>query len=102
MIIIIILATLILAFEFSSLAVLGRILSDKFLDKYFTKERLEKYKRDGCSGGLIYSLSGSFISTNVPSLLSKWYIDGIGRIPRWSKWHKRINELYEEILLGKI
>jgi hypothetical protein len=35
-----------------------------------------------------------FITTHF-SMLSKYYICGLGSVPRWSKLHKRIGEYYE-------
>lgn len=33
--------------------------------------------------------------SNVPfSLFSKYYINGLGTVPRWSKLHKRVNEYF--------
>lgn len=35
-----------------------------------------------------------YIDKTPFSIFSKYYIDGQGTVPRWSKLHKRINEYY--------
>ena len=39
-------------------------------------------------------LTTPFIASHGFAFLSKYYIGGIGRVPRWSKLHKRIEEYY--------
>lgn len=35
------------------------------------------------------------------SLLCKWYIDGMGTVPRWSKTHRYINKMHKKLLMEK-
>ena len=59
------------------------ILSPKFDKDYLSMERNMKIMR-----------SNKFISHTRFSLLSKYYISGLGTIPRWSEAHKTITKLY--------
>lgn len=46
---------------------------------------------------------GKFIDKHVPlSFLSKYYIQGMGRVWRWSEGHKRIDNLFKKIVNGKL
>lgn len=35
------------------------------------------------------------------SLLSKWYIEGLGSVPRWSRVHNKIEDLYFSALTNE-
>lgn len=60
------------------------ILGPKFDKDYLSMERNMKIMR-----------TSKFISHTRLSLLSKYYISGLGIVPRWSEAHKTINKLYE-------
>lgn len=84
-------------FETSSIIVYGWLVSEKNLD-YFLGKHLESYianefsKRTMLSG---YQRGLPYISKMPPTPLSKYHIDNHGRIPRWSKWTKKIDEKIE-------
>jgi hypothetical protein len=59
----------------------------------------EKNRMHVIGKGLITIDGGTFISSGCKNALSKWYIRGLGQIPRWSKSHKIIERIYNE---GKI
>lgn len=60
------------------------ILGPKFDKDYLSMERNMKIMR-----------SGKFISHTKFSLLSKYYIQDLGIVPRWSQAHKTITKLYK-------
>lgn len=42
-----------------------------------------------------------FIATHL-SIFSKYYIDKIGQIPRWSKLHKKIKNMHKNLILKEL
>lgn len=77
--------------EFATFVTCGGFVSKQITDMYMnldeSKLRLNQF-------------NSSILSTNpyiskVPfSFFSKYYIHGLGTIPRWSKLHKRVNEYF--------
>jgi hypothetical protein len=84
-------------FELVDIVVYGKYLSAKTCEKYLnldsTSLRLNIFDSSILTGGGM----DTFIATIPfkPSILGKYYIDGVGIVPRWSKLHKRINEYYK-------
>jgi hypothetical protein len=79
--------------------VLGRFLSDKEMTPFFEKH-MHEYIRNGMSedGHMFYGLTAKpYIAAMWGRVSSKWYINDYGQIPRWSKWHKTLNELQKEL-----
>lgn len=69
----------------------GGFVSKQITDEYMNLDESELR---------LNTLNPSILSTNcciatVPfSIFSKYYINGQGTVPRWSKLHKRINEYF--------
>lgn len=90
-IIIIALFIIFLVSEISNFIVYGNFVSKEIKNIYMnldeSKLRLNIYDPS--------ILSTKCFITNVPfGIFSKYYINGVGTVPRWSKLHKRINEYY--------
>lgn len=67
------------------------ILGPKFDKDYLSMERNMKIMR-----------TGKFISHTRFSLLSKYYIQELGIVPRWSQAHKTITKLYKTTNQSKL
>ena len=91
--------------ELTHISVFGKLRKEAWLNGYFI-EGLDDY--DNLIGGdkhiLVYDYDKSvrvpFIAKSN-STLSKWYIQDIGTIPRWSKWSKKLDEHRLELLINK-
>lgn len=91
MIIIYCLLGLVAIMEFATLIVYGGFVSKQITDVYMnldeSKLRLNQFNPS--------ILSTNHYITNVPfSVFSKYHIEGLGTVPRWSKLHKKINEYF--------
>lgn len=87
--------------EIASRVVYGKILSEEFLDRYFTEKRLNEYVTNHVSDGMFYGGRSPLVA-QAGTLTSTWYIYGVGRIPRWSKYHKTLSKLHEQLLLEEL
>jgi len=87
---------LIVAFEFSSRVTFGRIISEHDLNTFLAKH-LNGYTLNEQSNTLLYHSNLPFISKSCPCVSYKWYIENYGRIPRWSKWSRKIDEHFESV-----
>jgi hypothetical protein len=93
--------------EFSSFMTYGNFVKDEDAIKYlksYEKFNINSIETSIISGEIDWSDSnrvikkikdGDYISTTRLSLLSKYYISHMGRVPVWSKANKMINELYK-------
>jgi hypothetical protein len=61
---------------------------------------LDKYVLNDLDRSMLFSLYRPYVSKAYMAS-SKYYIDGIGPVPRWSKTHKKIQDRYNELLLSK-
>ena len=91
MIIIYFLLWLVAIMEFATFIVYGWFVSKQITDVYMnldeSKLRLNQFNPS--------ILETNCYITNVPfSIFSKYHIEGLGTVPRWSKLHKRINEYF--------
>jgi hypothetical protein len=101
-----------LIFEFSSHTVYGKLLTDEDVLDYLM--RFEPFELNPFDKNIIsckinfgdddheYILhrikNGKFISSNLNfTLSSKYYINGLGRVQRWSRGHYMIQELYKKL-----
>lgn len=96
-------------FEFATFLTYGKLLKDGEVFEYLYEfEPFEKNPFDNGILGPAFNKedmfsesnmkrfkSGKFISHTKFSLLSKYYISGLGIVPRWSEAHKTINKLYK-------
>lgn len=79
-------------FEISSRSVYGASIPEEQLDLFFNRY-FDEYKETLNEKGFFYgSYSMPFIA-RATSPLCSWYISGYGRIYRWSKWSKKLNEV---------
>jgi len=89
--IIIILIAIPIALEFSTWVVYGGFISKEVRDVYMDLDesslRLNQFNPS--------ILSTNCYITDVPfSLFSKYHIQGLGTIPRWSPLHKRVKQYF--------
>lgn len=110
-ILIISLLMVILILELSTYSIYGQLLSNNKVDEYLTKYqpfRKNPYNSNIISPKLLIDdlshnefqdrlMRGGYISTTPFSLTSKYYINGLGCVPRWSKSHKKIKNLFKTI-----
>lgn len=78
-------------FEIATAIVYGLPVSKQITDVYMNLDKTTL--RLNMFDPSILSIQ-PFIATVPFSLVAKYYIKGIGVVPRWSKLHKRINEYY--------
>jgi len=86
--------------ELVALSVYQPFVSGKRLDAFFDKH-FSKYEASdlNSSGDMFYGLHDlPYISKfPIPLPLGRWMFGyDVGRIPRWSKWHKKLDELQKE------
>jgi len=72
----------------------GKHHQSKYINLKKEDIRLNMFDSSIIMIGDIDLMKGSCISLVYFSLFSKYYIEGIGLVPRWSKLHKKINEYY--------
>lgn len=82
-----------IATEVATFSVYGRFISKEVTDTYMNLDEskliLNKY-----NPSILETNMSGFI-TNIPfSIFSKYYISGLGTIPKWSKLHKRVEEYF--------
>lgn len=58
---------------------------------------LGKSRLNKLDSGIIV-LPNTYISKNCSSFLAKYYINGIGMIPYWSKFHKKVEARHKQLL----
>jgi hypothetical protein len=104
---IIVLLLFILLTEFSTYQVYGSFVKDedalKYIDEFeiFSKnpynDEILSPSTDGLKTSDFFRIitDGRYISLTKLSVLSKYHIKDMGRIPIWSKTHKVIKELYK-------
>ena len=80
-------------FELAARQVYGRFLPDSEVLPFIERNR-NKYISNGANDGLIYGLSIPFIAKSPFDPFSKWYINDVGRISRWSMASKMVDELH--------
>lgn len=89
-------AILVSVFEVSSRFVYGALIKKEYLDKYFAAH-IDEYKEGHKSGHILHGMFCSpYISTGG-GILAKYYVSNLGRIPRWSKWTKVLDEIVWDI-----
>jgi hypothetical protein len=93
--------------EWSTYVTYGRFLKDEEVVEYIKKYKsfsINQFEHSIISGDIDWSntdevmkkiLNGDFISTTRMSVLSKYYIQGYGRVRSWSDGAKMIDKLYK-------
>jgi hypothetical protein len=66
-------------------------ITDTYMDLDESKLRLNMYD------STILGTGKNFISTLPFSIFSKYYINNVGVIPRWSRLHKKVNEYFKNV-----
>jgi len=101
----IIIIAFILSFEFIHWSVVGYPLNDYDIEESIDGDSaIHEYKLnpfDRSNNLLTISGSSKFISCGITSLTSRWYISGVGCVPRWSMYHKKFNRIRKELILNK-
>ena len=91
--------------EVVACSVLGWFIPAKKLDDFFEKN-LEDYKNEFLneerSSRMFYGIAVEdralglpYISRGPLPAIGKWYIQDMGRIPRWSKWSKELDIIWK-------
>lgn len=99
MIVIYLILIIIAVAETATFIVYGSFVSKEVANVYMnldeSKLRLNHYDKS--------ILSTNCYITNVPfSLFSKYHINGMGTIPRWSKLHKKVNHYFAVASLNEM
>lgn len=92
---------LILAIEAAvHMHVFGRWLRDSEIDKFFERHPLDNYElvEIDRKKRMLYAFKRPYLAT-AHSALATWTIQGVGTVPRWSKWNRTLNE-YRGKLIG--
>lgn len=78
----------------------GKFIKEEILTKYLDGKEDEFYL-DIFSNTLLSHQTpndATFITDHPgPSLFSKYYVYGLGRVFRWSEGHRRIEKIYQEL-----
>jgi len=93
-------AIMVLIFEFASFITYGKWLRGDFLDRYFEKNWESYNGLNPYRPSMFYGGYKPYLSKTLFRLFCGWYIEDIGQIPRWSKWHKKLNKRHEELLIS--
>ena len=110
--VLIVLGVLFLVFEGTTHSVYGKFLSDEIVDAYI--EEFEPFEFNPFDNDIVspkmkfdddYDIermihvakNGRFISKTKVSILSRYYINNLGRVPIWSTSHKKVRDLYKKL-----
>jgi hypothetical protein len=99
MIVLYVIIILIVVMEFATILTFGWFIPKKTRDVFMnldeSKLRLNMFNPS--------ILSTKYPITNLPfSLFSKYYIKGVGTIPRWTKLHKKVNHYFLTAIKNEI
>lgn len=80
--------------EFSRYCAFGWMIDKNELNR-FMRRNMGKYSLNVYSSqnNLFHATELPFISRIGWGIFSNWHVDGYGSIPRWSQWHKELNNL---------
>lgn len=82
------------------LKVLEEIKNNQPEDSYdgeFRNSIWPMYKSKILDETMIYTFGKSYMSKTISGFTFKWYVDGLGAVPRWYKSHSEIEKLYNEL-----
>lgn len=81
--------------EFASRLTFGALLNENIVDELLVN-RIDKMQLNQYNDKIMNEYESSpfapYVSLMPLSIFSKWQIDDSGRIPRWSKWTKILDE----------
>jgi predicted membrane channel-forming protein YqfA (hemolysin III family) len=81
--------------EFATFITYDGFVSKQIADLYMNLDESKLRLNLFAPSILDYSINKYFYIAKLPfSILSKYHIQGLGAIPRWSKLHKRVNEYF--------
>lgn len=80
-------------FEFGTIEIFGGFVSKQVTDMYMNLDE-SKLTLNQFDSSILTTSEYPYISKVPFSFFSKYYISGLGTIPRWSKLHKRVNEYF--------
>jgi hypothetical protein len=86
-----------LVWEFAHWSVYGRPVPEDEIDYYLTKYLPDAHLNPYSDNGPLFCDMPRYVSRSQ-SVLSKWYIQDYGWIPRWSKWTKVLDAKRAELL----
>jgi len=66
-------------------------------DSEFSKSISHMYKTKILDETLVYTFGKPYMSKGIKGVSYKWYVDGLGAVPRWYKSHSEIEKLYNEL-----
>jgi hypothetical protein len=66
-------------------------------DSEFSKAISHMYKTKILDETMIYTFNKPYMSKTIRGISYKWYVDGLGAVPRWYKSHSEIEKLYNEL-----
>lgn len=96
-----ILLVVVLIFEGTHMSVFGGLLGERTL-KMVLEVRLDSLELNPYSNTIMsdrdYTSERPYLSCLGQSMLTKWNIDGIGCVPRWSKWSRILDDKRLELL----
>lgn len=97
-------AVIVVAVHAVTFSIFGWFVSNKKLDEIIPD--LNEYNRlCGREDNIILTSSASkpYLATiRLPFvIMTKWYIDDVGIVSRWSKWSSMLDERRNELLAGK-
>ncbi len=98
MCILIIILALILIFWIATIFTYGWYISDESIYDVLQRHKTSKISLNMFNASIINIGNMPYISSLPASLSCKYYISGMGIIPRWSKSHKLIKQCYKEAL----
>jgi len=70
---------------------------DEGYDSEFSKAISHMYKTKILDETLVYTFGKPYMSKTIKGICYKWYVDGLGAVPRWYKSHSEIEKLYNEL-----
>jgi hypothetical protein len=84
-------------FELVSRSVYGNIISDELINKALDQNMPLGIHVNSIDKDIITIGKMPFIAHGGRTFLTTYYVDGVGRINKFSKGHKRIKEIYKNL-----
>ena len=93
----VIIGLIFLSMEVATLVVYGNPISKTVEDKYLKLINLDNYRLNYLDHKILSDKTSFKFITNVTfSLISRYHIDTVGIIPRWSPLHNQIKETFKQ------
>lgn len=88
------------AFEIACFTTYGWFLNNKWIDVINTKKQTH-IRLNTSTNNIFYIGDLPYIAKSFPSFFSKWYINGSGRVYRFSKLSHLLDEIYFDLITNK-